>query len=97
MFKAWTFNGTIPGPTMRVTEGDLVRVTLVNDGNNKFSHSIRMHSIHNGEIDRVEGRGIVAPGKNFTYEFVAQPYAVYQYHCHLNPVHDHIHRGLMEY
>lgn len=42
MFKAWTFNGTIPGPKMRVTEGDLVRVTLVNDGNNKFSHSIRI-------------------------------------------------------
>ena len=54
VFKAWTFNGTIPGPTMRVTEGDLVKITLVNDKNNTRSHSIHMHSIHSGEMDGVE-------------------------------------------
>jgi manganese oxidase len=94
VFKAWTFNGTIPGPTMRVTEGDLVKITLVNDKNNTHSHSLHMHSIHPGEIDGVEGKGIVAPGESFTYEFVAQPYGVYPYHCHVSPVADHISRGL---
>jgi FtsP/CotA-like multicopper oxidase with cupredoxin domain len=94
VFKAWTFNGTIPGPTMRVTEGDLVRITLVNDKNNTRSHSIHMHSIHSGEMDGVEGKGIVAPGESFTYEFVAQPFGVYPYHCHVSPVADHISRGL---
>jgi manganese oxidase len=94
VFKAWTFNGTIPGPTMRVTEGDLVKITLVNDKNNTRSHSIHMHSIHSGEIDGVEGKGIVAPGESFTYEFVAQPFGVYPYHCHVSPVADHISRGL---
>jgi FtsP/CotA-like multicopper oxidase with cupredoxin domain len=94
VFKAWTFNGTIPGPTMRMTEGDLVKITLVNDKNNTHSHSLHMHSIHPGEIDGVEGKGIVAPGESFTYEFVAQPYGVYPYHCHVSPVADHISRGL---
>jgi FtsP/CotA-like multicopper oxidase with cupredoxin domain len=94
VFKAWTFNGTIPGPTMRVTEGDLVRITLVNDKNNTRSHSLHMHSIHSGEMDGVEGKGIVAPGESFTYEFVAQPFGVYPYHCHVSPVADHISRGL---
>jgi manganese oxidase len=94
VFKAWTFNGTIPGPTMRVTEGDLVKITLVNDKNNTRSHSIHMHSIHSGEMDGVEGKGIVAPGESFTYEFVAQPFGVYPYHCHVSPVADHISRGL---
>jgi manganese oxidase len=94
VFKAWTFNGTIPGPTMRVTEGDLVKITLVNDKNNTRSHSLHMHSIHAGEIDGVEGKGIVAPGESFTYEFVAQPFGVYPYHCHVSPVADHISRGL---
>jgi manganese oxidase len=94
VFKAWTFNGTIPGPTMRVTEGDLVKITLVNDKNNTRSHSLHMHSIHPGEIDGVEGKGIVAPGESFTYEFLAQPFGVYPYHCHVSPVADHISRGL---
>jgi manganese oxidase len=94
VFKAWTFNGTIPGPTMRVTEGDLVKITLVNDKNNTRSHSIHMHSIHSGEMDGVEGKGIVAPGESFTYEFVARPFGVYPYHCHVSPVADHISRGL---
>jgi FtsP/CotA-like multicopper oxidase with cupredoxin domain len=94
VFKAWTFNGTIPGPTMRVTEGDLVKITLVNDKNNARSHSLHMHSIHSGEMDGVEGKGIVAPGESFTYEFVAQPFGVYPYHCHVPPVADHISRGL---
>jgi FtsP/CotA-like multicopper oxidase with cupredoxin domain len=94
VFKAWTFNGTIPGPTMRVTEGDLVKITLVNDKNNARSHSLHMHSIHSGEMDGVEGKGIVAPGESFTYEFVAQPFGVYPYHCHVSPVADHISRGL---
>ena len=92
--RAWTFNGTVPGPTMRMTEGDLVRITLINDPSSKHSHSIHMHSIHSSVMDGVEGAGIVAPGKSFTYEFIAQPYGVYPYHCHVAPVADHINRGL---
>jgi manganese oxidase len=94
-FDAWTYNGTIPGPTMRMTEGDLVRINVINSENNAKAHSLHMHSVHSSEMDGVEGPGgAIAPGGSFTYEFVAQPYGVYPYHCHVNPIADHINRGL---
>jgi FtsP/CotA-like multicopper oxidase with cupredoxin domain len=94
-FKAWTFNGTVPGPTMRMTEGDLVKITLINSPKSNHSHSLHMHSVHSGLMDGVYGAaGNVPPGKNFTYTFTAQPYGVYPYHCHVEPVADHINRGL---
>jgi FtsP/CotA-like multicopper oxidase with cupredoxin domain len=122
-FDAWTFNGTVPGPTMRMTEGDLVRINVINSKDSKHTHSMHMHSIHAAEMDgvatpqssNIQGHlhgvtqdnnmnttsvgdvyesGMILPGKSFTYEFVAQPYGVYPYHCHVNPVADHINRGL---
>ncbi|MDQ4056107.1 MAG: multicopper oxidase domain-containing protein [Thermoproteota archaeon] len=93
--NGWTFNGTIPGPTMRMTEGDLVRIKVINSENNAQAHSLHMHSVHSSDMDGVEGPGgTIAPGKSFTYEFEAQPYGVYPYHCHVNPIADHINRGL---
>ena len=78
-YNVWTFNGTIPGPTIRATEGDLVRITLINNGS-KF-HSIHFHGIHKSEMDGVfEG---IAPGGKFTYEFTAEPFGVFPYHCHM--------------
>ena len=93
--NGWTFNGTVPGPTMRMTEGDLVRITVINSADNAKAHSLHMHSIHSADMDGVEGPGgTIAPGNSFTYEFIAQPYGVYPYHCHVNPITDHINRGL---
>jgi FtsP/CotA-like multicopper oxidase with cupredoxin domain len=89
-YNVWTFNGTIPGPTLRATEGDLVRVTLINNGT-KF-HSIHFHGIHRSEMDGVfEG---IAPGGKFTYEFTAEPFGVFPYHCHMQPLEEHITHGL---
>ncbi|HET7242334.1 MAG TPA: multicopper oxidase domain-containing protein [Nitrososphaeraceae archaeon] len=89
-YNVWTFNGTIPGPTLRATEGDLVRVTLINNGT-KF-HSIHFHGIHPSEMDGVfEG---IAPGGKFTYEFTAEPFGVFPYHCHMQPLEEHITHGL---
>ncbi|MBA3749591.1 MAG: multicopper oxidase domain-containing protein [Nitrosopumilus sp.] len=94
-FKAWTFNGTVPGPTMRMTEGDQVKITVINTANNSLPHSMHMHSIHPAVADGVEGDGgAILPGHNFTYTFTANPYGVYPYHCHVNPIADHMNRGL---
>jgi FtsP/CotA-like multicopper oxidase with cupredoxin domain len=94
-FNGWTFNGTIPGPTMRMTEGDHVRIKVINSDKNTHAHSLHMHSVHSSDMDGVEGPGgTIAPGGSFTYEFVAQPYGVYPYHCHVGPIADHINRGL---
>ncbi|HEY9405998.1 MAG TPA: multicopper oxidase domain-containing protein [Nitrososphaera sp.] len=90
---AWTFNDTVPGPTIRMTEGDLVRITVINDKNNEHAHTMHMHSIHKSEMDGVQSNAIM-PGDSFTYEFIAQPFGVYPYHCHIDPIADHINRGL---
>jgi len=88
---AWTFNGTIPGPTMRVTEGDIVKIKVINPAENNHTHSMHMHSIHPGDMDGVDGPGgYIKPGQNFTYIFKAGPYGVYPYHCHVSPIDQHI-------
>ena len=98
IFDAWTFNGTIPGPTIRVTEGDLVRIRVINSNENEHPHSLHTHSIHFAKNDGVSmggyPGGAISPGRSFTYEFIAQPYGVYPYHCHVDPIADHINRGL---
>lgn len=90
LYNVWTFNGTIPGPTIRATEGDTVKITLINNGS-KF-HSVHFHGIHPSEMDGVfEG---IAPGGKFTYEFTAEPFGVFPYHCHMQPLEEHITHGL---
>jgi FtsP/CotA-like multicopper oxidase with cupredoxin domain len=89
-YNVWTFNGTVPGPTIRATEGDLVRITLINNGS-KF-HSLHFHGIHKSEMDGVfEG---IAPGGKFVYEFTAEPFGAFLYHCHMQPLEEHITHGL---
>jgi hypothetical protein len=95
LFPAWTFNGTVPGPTLRMTQGDHVRVTVINSKSSMHPHSWHVHSIHSGTMDGVMGlAGMIWPGAAFTYDFIAQPYGVYPYHCHMAPVEEHINRGL---
>src|SRR5918992_812852 len=55
MFPAWTYNGRVPGPTIRVTEGDLVRVRFANGGSHP--HSMHFHGIHAARMDGVAGGG----------------------------------------
>ena len=89
-FPAWTYNGTIPGPVIRATEGDQLRVHLVNAGSHP--HTIHFHGIHPADMDGVFE--IVAPGETFTYDFPARPYGMQLYHCHSTPLKKHIHKGL---
>jgi FtsP/CotA-like multicopper oxidase with cupredoxin domain len=88
--KAWTYNGSIPGPTLRVTEGDRVIVHFINKLD--LPHTIHFHGGHNGTMDG--GFEIVAPNKTFTYEFTAAPSGALMYHCHMMPVVEHVRMGL---
>lgn len=88
-FPGWTFNGTIPGPTMRCTEGDIVRITFGNGS--AHPHSIHMHGIHPTNMDGLEP---VPTGMEFVYEFEAKPAGLQPYHCHVPPLARHIHKGL---
>ncbi|MDQ4116535.1 MAG: multicopper oxidase domain-containing protein [Actinomycetota bacterium] len=93
-FPAWTFNGRIPGPTLRCTEGDLLRVRFAN--HSEHPHTVHFHGIHPAEMDGVPmiGRGVIAPGEEFTYTFDAAPFGLHLYHCHVGPLAEHIARGM---
>jgi FtsP/CotA-like multicopper oxidase with cupredoxin domain len=90
MFPAWTFNGQIPGPTLRATEGDLIRIKFTNGSDHP--HTLHFHGIHPGNQDGVFEN--VEPNKSFTYEFDAEPYGLHMYHCHTMPLAKHIAKGL---
>lgn len=86
----WAFNRTVPGPVLRATEGDLVRVKVINKG--KLPHTIHFHGKHQSEMDGVFE--LIPPGGTYTYQFVAQPFGIMPYHCHTMPTSQHIQNGL---
>jgi FtsP/CotA-like multicopper oxidase with cupredoxin domain len=91
-FPAWTYNGQVPGPTIRATEGDRVRVTFRNLGTHP--HSIHFHGWHPPDMDGALAGQEVQPGDAFVYEFDADPFGLHLYHCHTVPLKRHIHKGL---
>ena len=88
--EAWTYNGTIPGPTLRATEGDRVIINFINNG--KLPHTMHFHGDHNEKNDGVFQE--VLPGESYTYDFIAEPAGAFMYHCHVMPVSEHIRNGL---
>ncbi len=94
VYPAWTYNGRVPGPTIRVREGDRVRVRFVNA--TEHPHSIHFHGVHPGLVDGVFDKksGQMPPGEEFTYDFDAEPFGLHLYHCHTAPLAQHIAKGL---
>jgi FtsP/CotA-like multicopper oxidase with cupredoxin domain len=92
MFPAWTFNGRIPGPTFRCTEGERLRIRFFNGSSHP--HSMHFHGIHSWRVDGVPGAGLVQSGEVFEYEFEARPFGCHLYHCHALPLKRHIHKGM---
>jgi FtsP/CotA-like multicopper oxidase with cupredoxin domain len=97
-YEAWTYNGRVPGPTLRAREGDRLRLRFVNSS--EHPHTIHFHGIHTALMDGMpgigedRGGGAIQPGAEFTYEFDAEPFGVHLYHCHVSPLAGHIARGL---
>ncbi len=82
---AWTYNGTVPGPMIRVTEGDRVRILLKNELSQPTTihwHGIAVPNAMDGIPDVTQKA--IQPGETFTYEFVAQPAGTYIYHSHFD-------------
>lgn len=88
-FNSWNFNHRVPGPTLRATEGDRVRVLFLNQGGH--AHTLHFHGIHRAEVDGIRP---VRNGAATIYEFDAEPFGVHLYHCHIAPVTRHISKGL---
>jgi FtsP/CotA-like multicopper oxidase with cupredoxin domain len=93
-YPAWTYNGRVPGPTLRCREGELLRVRFVNGS--EHPHTIHFHGLHPAEMDGVPGvgAGLIETGAETTYEFIAEPFGLHLYHCHAGPLAEHIARGL---
>ncbi len=89
-YPAWTFNGQVPGPTLRAREGDRLRVVFKNRGTHP--HTIHFHGIHAANMDG--SLELVGPGQEFVYEFDAEPFGMHLYHCHTTPLRKHIEKGL---
>lgn len=83
--KAWTYNGTVPGPTIRVAVGDRIEVALRNELPQSTAihfHGLRTPNAMDGVPDITQAP--IKPGATFTYAFVARGPAVGMYHSHHN-------------
>ncbi|MPY94003.1 MAG: multicopper oxidase domain-containing protein [Acidimicrobiia bacterium] len=91
-YEAWTYNGRVPGPTIRATQGDRVVIRFSNGS--PHPHTMHFHGMHSAAMDGVPGAGEIYPGEEFTYDFLAEPFGTHLYHCHSLPLAQHIARGL---
>jgi len=92
--NAWTYNGQIPGPEIRVKEGERVRIVFQNQL--PVPTTIHWHGlIVPAKMDGVPGVSMpeVKPGETYTYEFVAKPSGTFWYHPHFDSV-NQISKGL---
>lgn len=87
--QAWTFNGGVPGPVVRVTVGDTVEFTLVNAA--PIPHSMDFHA---AEIAPSRAYVNVMPKDSVQFRFVARVPGVFMYHCGTAPVALHIASGM---
>ena len=88
-YAAWTFGGTVPGPTLRVRQGDTIDFTLVNRAN--IPHSMDFHA---AEIAPSKFYVNVLPGDSLHYRFVARVPGAFMYHCGTAPAAMHIANGM---
>lgn len=88
--SVWTYNGTMPGPTIRVDENDSVTIRFVNNGT--FPHTIHFHGDHADVNDGVTPW--ILPGETYYYNFTAEPSGLLMYHCHMTPTSQHIRMGM---
>lgn len=89
----WTYNSTVPGPTLRVREGDTVRLTLVNHAGSTHNHSIDLHAV-TGPGGGAGVMGDVPPGQEKSIEFKASKEGFYSYHCATPTVATHVSNGM---
>ena len=87
----WTFGGTVPGPVIRVTVGDTVRIHLKNPASNKLPHSIDFHASQVAWNDEMTS---IKPGEEKLYEWTAEYAGVWMYHCGTAPALHHISNGM---
>lgn len=91
-YHYWTFNGKVPGPMVRVRQGDMVEVTLHNDANSHMVHSLDFHAA----LGQGGGAALsqVTPGQSKTFTFDATTPGLFVYHCGTQMIAEHIANGM---
>lgn len=87
--QAWTFNGTVPGPVLRMRQGDTAEVNFSNQGH--MGHSLDLHAAH---VDPAQAFRDIDPGQAVSYRFRARWPGAFLYHCGTRPVMLHIGAGM---
>jgi nitrite reductase (NO-forming) len=76
-FNAMTFSGQVPGPTLRVTQGDVVKMTLTLPADEVTGHGNDMHASQMGAANFES----INPGESKTYCYIAESAGIFKYHC----------------
>jgi nitrite reductase (NO-forming) len=88
-YQGWTFGGTVPGPVLRVRQGDLVRITVVNES--PMPHSIDFHA---ARIPANVAYRMILPKDSISFEFTANDAGAFMVHCGTPPVTMHLMQGM---
>jgi nitrite reductase (NO-forming) len=88
-YSAWAWAGGAPGPVIHVRQGQMVKITLTNQG--AIPHSVDFHA---ARVAPDKAFGDVAPGESVSYTFRANDPGVFMYHCGTKPVLAHIANGM---
>ncbi len=103
VWHAWTYNGTVPGPALRVKVGEALRVRVINRHN--LIHSFHTHlANYSFEMDGTQANvitgkgagGMIAPDGEYTYEFTPTTPGIYYYHCHSADGGFHINQHILQ-
>src|SRR5215472_10190515 len=91
-YRYWTFNGKVPGPMIRVRQGDTIELTLRNDGTSHMAHSIDLHAA----LGPGGGAALtqVVPGQTKTFTFQATTPGLFVYHCGTPMIAEHMANGM---
>lgn len=91
-YRYWTFNGKVPGPIIRVRQGDTVEVTLQNDASSHMTHSIDFHAA----LGPGGGAALsqTTPGQSKTFTFKATTAGLFVYHCGTPMIAEHMANGM---
>ncbi|QBI21070.1 hypothetical protein ER308_16815 [Egibacter rhizosphaerae] len=89
--EVWTFDGQVPGPTLRAKVGDTIDVTIRNPEDAQVPHSIDFHASQTAWDHQMVD---VEPGEELTYSFEATHAGVFMYHCGTDPTLHHIGAGM---
>ncbi|HEX6807404.1 MAG TPA: multicopper oxidase domain-containing protein [Gemmatimonadaceae bacterium] len=88
-YHGWTFGGTVPGPVLRVRQGDSIRITVVNES--AMPHSIDFHA---ARIPANVAYRMILPHDSLAFAFVARDPGAFLVHCGTPPVLMHLMQGM---